>query len=108
MSLIANTFRVALCGALTATVQAAELPWCMLPTPDWVVLAYENEGKQPQGVKQMVETLYETGFKPNVGQVGKKKKFGRTSTTLTRMADSCVGAVLVINQTSLTTTHQGV
>ncbi|WP_287880938.1 hypothetical protein [Aquitalea sp.] len=74
MSLIANTFRMALCGALTATVQAAELPWCMLPTPDWVVLAYENEGKQPQGVKQMVETLYETGFKPNVGQVGKKKK----------------------------------
>ncbi|WP_159876099.1 hypothetical protein [Aquitalea denitrificans] len=74
MSLIANTFRVALCGGLTATVQAAELPWCMLPTPDWVVLAYENEGKQPQGVKQMVETLYETGFKPNVGLVGKKKK----------------------------------
>ena len=39
MSLIANTFRVALCGALPALAQASELPWCMLPTPDWVVLA---------------------------------------------------------------------
>lgn len=77
MSLIANTFRVTLYVALTTTVQAAELPWCMLPTPDWVVLTYENEGKQPQGVKQMVETLYETGFKPNVGLVGKKKKVWR-------------------------------
>lgn len=77
MSLVANTLRVALCCVLPTLVHAVELPWCVLPTPDWTQLAYENEGKQPQGVKQMVETLYKTGYKPKVGLVGTKKKIGQ-------------------------------